>query len=68
MQAGLYFIPAATKGAGYEGILERTVAAIERVLENSPEGPYLTLENTAGMGQHIGAKAGGAGAHHQERG
>ena len=28
---------------------------MERVLERSPEGPWLTLENTAGMGQHIGA-------------
>ena len=53
---GVIFHPGSHKGAGYEGILERTVAAIERVLENSPEGPYLTLENTAGMGQHIGAK------------
>ena len=53
---GVIFHPGSHKGAGYEGILDRTVAAIEQVLENSPEGPYLMLENTAGMGQHIGAK------------
>lgn len=53
---GVIFHPGSHKGAGYEGILERVIAAIEKVLANSPEGPYLTLENTAGMGQHIGAK------------
>ncbi len=53
---GVIFHPGSHKGAGYEGILERVITAIEQVLENSPEGPYLTLENTAGMGQHIGAK------------
>ena len=53
---GVIFHPGSHKGAGYESIVERVIAAIEQVLENSPEGPYLTLENTAGMGQHIGAK------------
>ncbi len=53
---GVIFHPGSHKGAGYEGILERVIAAIEQVLISSPEGPYLTLENTAGMGQHIGAK------------
>ena len=52
---GVIFHPGSHKGAGYEAILDQTVASIERVLERSPEGPYLTLENTAGMGQHIGA-------------
>ena len=49
------------KGAGYEGILRQTISSIDRVLENSPTGPWLTLENTAGMGQHIGAKLGELG-------
>ena len=53
---GIIFHPGSHKGAGYEAIFEQTVASIERVLENSPEGPCLTLENTAGMGQHIGAR------------
>ena len=43
--AGIIFHPGSHKGAG-----------IEEVLSKSPEGPYLTLENTAGMGRHIGAK------------
>ena len=54
--AGLIFHPGSHKGAGYEAILPQTVAAIRRVLENSPEGPYLVVENMAGMGQHIGAR------------
>ena len=53
---GIIFHPGSHKGSGYEGIFEQTVSSIERVLENSPEGPWLTLENTAGMGQHIGAR------------
>ena len=53
--SGVIFHPGSHMGAGYEAILHQTVASIERVLELSPEGPYLTLENTAGMGQHIGA-------------
>jgi len=53
---GVIFHPGSHKGAGYEAIFDQTVRGIERVLENSPEGPWLTLENTAGMGQHIGAK------------
>ena len=53
---GVVFHPGSHKGAGYEAVLDQTVAAIERVLENSQDGPYLTVENMAGMGQHIGAK------------
>ena len=52
---GVVFHPGSHKGVGYEAILPQCVAAIQRVLENSPEGPYLAVENMAGMGQHIGA-------------
>ena len=53
---GVVFHPGSHKGAGYEAVLDQTVAAIERVLENSQDGPCLAVENMAGMGQHIGAK------------
>jgi deoxyribonuclease-4 len=53
---GVIFHPGSHQGVGYEGIFPQAVASIQRVLENSPEGPYLCLENMAGMGQHIGAK------------
>ena len=54
--AGIIFHPGSHKGAGYDHVLRQSVSGIERVLQNSPEGPWLTLENTAGMGQHIGAR------------
>ena len=53
---GVIFHPGRHKGLGYQGIFKQTVFGIERVLAESPKGPWLTLENTAGMGQHIGAK------------
>ena len=53
---GVIFHPGSHKGVGYEAVLPQVVAAVERVLDNSPDGPYLCLENMAGMGQHIGAK------------
>ena len=43
-------------GAGYDAIFPQVVASLKHVLDNSPEGPRLALENMAGMGQHIGAK------------
>jgi len=54
--AGIIFHPGSHKGAGYDAIFEQAVESIKRVLDRSPEGPYLCLENMAGMGQHIGAK------------
>ena len=50
------FHPGSHGGAGYESVLPQTVDAIKSVLEASPEGPYLAVENMAGMGQHIGAR------------
>jgi deoxyribonuclease-4 len=54
--SGVIFHPGSHGGAGYEAIFDQTVSALQRVLEQSPEGPWLVLENTAGMGQHIGAR------------
>ena len=54
--AGVTFHPGSHGGAGYEAIFPQTVSSIQRVLEHSPGGPCLVLENMAGMGQHIGAK------------
>ncbi len=53
--AGVIFHPGSHSGEGYEAVLDRTVTGIETVLEESPEGPWLMIENTAGMGKHIGA-------------
>ena len=54
--AGVILHPGSHGGAGYEAIFSQAVSSIRRVLEHSPEGPCLVLENMAGMGQHIGAK------------
>ena len=54
--AGVIFHPGSHGGQGYEAIFPQIVSSIQRVLEHSPEGPSLLLENMAGMGQHIGAK------------
>ena len=53
---GVIFHPGSHKGQGYDQVFDQAVAAIQRVLDNTPEGPSLCLENMAGMGQHIGAK------------
>lgn len=58
---GVIFHPGSHGGAGYEGVFGQVVESINRVLEQSPEGPLLCLENMAGMGQHIGAKFGELG-------
>ena len=53
---GVIFHPGSHGGAGYDGVFGQVVDSVGRVLEQSPEGPLLCLENMAGMGQHIGAK------------
>jgi len=54
--AGVIFHPGSHGGKGFEAVFPQTVEAIKKVLDNSPEGPILAVENMAGMGQHIGAK------------
>jgi deoxyribonuclease-4 len=54
--AGVIFHPGSHGGRGYEAVLSQTVDAIKTVLDASPDGPCLAVENMAGMGQHIGAK------------
>ncbi len=54
--AGVIFHPGSHGGRGYEAVLPQTVYAIKTVLDASPDGPCLAVENMAGMGQHIGAK------------
>ena len=41
-------------GDGLEAVLPRVVAAIERILDESPDGPLLALENATGQGGAIG--------------
>ena len=53
---GVILYPGSRGGAGYEAVFPQAASAIQRVLENSPQGPCLLLENMAGMGQHFGDK------------
>ena len=52
---GTIFHVGSHRGAGFETVLPQVVASCQRVLEDSPEGPWLIIENSAGMGQSIGA-------------
>ncbi len=54
--AGVIFHPGSHGGRGYEAVLPQTVDAIKTVLDASPDGPCLAVENMAGMGQHIVAR------------
>lgn len=54
--AGVVFHPGSHGGRGFEAVLHQTVDAIKKVLDASPDGPCLAVENMAGMGQHIGAR------------
>jgi deoxyribonuclease-4 len=53
--AGVIFHGGAHKGAGFEGMLPQAVSAMRQVLSVSPEGVWLIVENSAGMGSHIGS-------------
>ena len=59
--AGVVFHGGSHKGAGYEGIFRQTVDSLAKVLDASPPGPMLCIENSAGMGNHIGSKFGEIG-------
>ena len=53
---GLIFHPGSHGGAGFEGVLPQVADSIRKALDNAPDGPYLAVENMAGMGKHIGAR------------
>lgn len=52
---GVIFHAGSHKGTGYEGIVQQAVDALQEVIGRSPEGPRLIIENSAGMGHHIGS-------------
>ncbi len=53
---GVIFHAGSHKGAGYDGIFQQTVASLKTVLSRSPVDVSLIIENSAGMGDHIGSK------------
>ena len=53
--AGIVFHGGSHKGRGFDAVIGSATAALSEVLEASPPGPLLLLENSAGMGAHLGA-------------
>lgn len=54
--AGVVFHPASHRGRGYEAIEAQFVTAVHRILDAAPGEAWLALENSAGMGDHVGSK------------
>ncbi len=52
---GVVFHAGSHKGKGFDAVIGRATEALREVLESSPEGPWLIVENSAGMGSHLGA-------------
>ena len=53
--AGVVFHAGSHKGRGFDAVLGSAAGALTRVLESSPQEPWLIVENSAGMGAHLGA-------------
>jgi deoxyribonuclease IV len=59
---GVIFHLGSHKGKGFDAVKAQVAAGIQDVLAESPENVYLLLENSAGMGNHIGSKFSELGA------
>ncbi len=59
---GVIFHLNSHKGRGFEGVFGQVVDGIREVLAQSPSDVELVLENSAGMGNHIGSKFAEIGA------
>ena len=59
--SGVVFHCGSHKGAGFDAVLDQAAAAIQEVLSNTPEETWLIIENSAGMGFHVGASFGEIG-------
>jgi deoxyribonuclease-4 len=53
---GVVFHLGSHGGVGFEAVFRQIIESLNRVLDNSPEGVLLIMENSAGMGNHIGSK------------
>ncbi len=53
--AGVVVHGGSHKGIGFDAVLGRAAEALREVLARSPAEPWLIIENSAGMGFHIGA-------------
>jgi len=53
--AGVIFHGGSHKGVGFSRILDQAASALRSVLDQSPSDVWLIIENSAGMGAHIGS-------------
>jgi len=51
---GVNFHVGSTKGRNLSEVMKKVDEAVKRILDGSPKGPYLVLENSAGAGNIIG--------------
>ena len=52
---GVIFHGGSHKGKGFDNVFDQAVDTLQKVLELSPDNVWLCLENSAGMGAHIGS-------------
>ena len=52
---GVIFHGGSHKGKGFENIIDQAAECLNQVLANSPDDVFLCIENSAGMGSHIGS-------------
>lgn len=52
---GVIFHGGSHKGKGFDKVFDQAVDTLRKVLESSPDNVWLCLENSAGMGAHIGS-------------
>lgn len=60
--AGVIFHLGSHKGAGFAQVFDQVVTALQHILAETPEDSWLIIENSAGMGQHMGSRFAEVGA------
>ena len=53
--AGVIFHGGSHGGVGFDAVLDQAAVALRQVLDGSPDNVPLIIENSAGMGSHIGS-------------
>ena len=59
---GVIFHLGSHGGLGFDGVFRQVIESMNRVLDNSPDDVMLIVENSAGMGNHIGSRFSELGA------
>ena len=59
--AGMIFHGGSHKGKGFDGILKHATMALKKVAAECPPDVWLVIENSAGMGFHVGSSFGEIG-------